>query len=91
MINPKRMYYVYILKSEKDSKLYIGRTNKLKQRLVDHLRGKVYSTKNRRPLKLVYYEAYRDREDSKSREKGLKKSGSVYMGLKKRIKRSLNI
>jgi len=83
------MFYVYILKSKKDNKLYIGRTDNLNQRLKDHSLGKVTSTKHRRPLILVCYEAYRNREDSKKRESGLKKSGSVYMGLKKRIKMSL--
>lgn len=85
------MHYVYILKSVKDRKLYIGRSDHLKQRLKDHNRGKVRTTKNKLPVQLVYYEAYRDREDSKNREKGLKKSGSVYMALKKRIKASLNV
>jgi len=85
------MYYVYILKSKKDNKLYIGRTDNLNQRMNDHSLGKVVSTNHRRPLVLVYYEAYRNREDSKNRECGLKKSGSVYMGLKKRIEKSLNI
>lgn len=83
------MYCVYILISIKDSRLYIGRTDHLRERILQHHAGQVTSTRNRRPLKLVYYEAYTDREDSKRREKGLKKSGSVYMGLVKRISASL--
>jgi putative endonuclease len=79
------MYYVYLLQSLKDNKLYIGRTDNLIYRLAEHNRGNVQSTKHRRPLKLIYYEAFRNREDSKSRERGLKKSGSVYMALIKRV------
>ena len=79
------MYFVYILKSLKDKKLYIGRTYNLDQRFREHNLGKVFSTKHRRPLKLVYYEAYKSEADCKKRELGLKKSGSVYMALKKRI------
>ncbi len=85
------MFYVYILKSLKDTRLYIGSSDGLKQRLADHHAGKVTSTKHRRPLKLVYYETYRNRDDAKDRERSLKKSGSVYMGLIKRITRSLTI
>ncbi|MDP3935343.1 MAG: GIY-YIG nuclease family protein [Candidatus Giovannonibacteria bacterium] len=83
------MHYVYILKSLKDNKLYIGHTDDLKRRFVEHNRGNVASTKYRRPLKLVYYEAYLDEEDAKVREKSFKHSGSVYNGLIKRIKRSI--
>lgn len=83
------MHYVYVLRSRKDGKLYVGRTDHLHDRVKAHTDGEVVSTKNRRPLELVYYEAYRDRTDSVNREKGLKKSGSVYIGLKKRIKRSI--
>ncbi len=83
------MFYVYILKSKKDKRLYIGRTDNLRKRLQEHARGRVTSTKPRRPLKLVYYEAYADREDSKRREYGLKHSGSVYNGLIKRVESSI--
>ncbi|MFA6928360.1 MAG: GIY-YIG nuclease family protein [Patescibacteria group bacterium] len=52
------MYYVYVLFSEKDRKLYIGYSADLKTRIENHLKGKVEITKNRLPLKLVYYEAF---------------------------------
>ena len=52
-----KIYYTYVLKSSKDNKLYIGHTNNLKKRLVEHNKGVVDSTKSRRPLKLIYYEA----------------------------------
>ena len=82
------MHYVYILKSSKDSKLYIGFSSDLRARIAEHGRGNIFATKHRRPLKLVYYEAYDNEEDAKEREKSFKHSGSVYNGLRKRIKRS---
>ena len=83
------MHYVYILKSLKDQRLYIGRTDHVQERLFEHARGHVASTHYRRPLTLIYFEAYRDELDAKEREHNLKKSGSSYIGLKKRIKRSI--
>lgn len=65
-------FYVYILYSLKDSKLYIGFTNSLKKRLAEHASGKVESTKNRIPLKLIYYEYFISRKDAEAREKFLK-------------------
>jgi len=83
------MYYVYILKSKKDNKLYIGYTKDLRKRFFEHNKGKVESTKNRIPFSLIYYEAYKNGEDATDREKSFKKSGSVYNGLIKRIKKSI--
>jgi putative endonuclease len=84
------MFYVYILKSTKDNKLYIGYSSNLKQRIKEHQSGKVDSTKHRRPFELIYYEAYRNEDDAKEREKSFKHSGSVYNGLVKRIGRSID-
>ncbi len=66
------MYYVYILKSLRDNKFYTGFSSNLKRRLRDHQVGNVDSTKNRRPLELFYYEAYRDKVSALNREKFLK-------------------
>ena len=65
-------YYVYILKSGKDGKFYTGYTKNLKLRFELHNKGLVESTKNRRPLKLVYYEACLNQQDATKREKYLK-------------------
>lgn len=78
-------YYVYILQSKKDNKLYTGFTKNLKLRFELHQKGRVDSTKNRRPLKLIYYEACRNQNDATHREKYLK----TYYGkmfLKQRLK-----
>lgn len=83
------MFYVYCLKSEKDDSVYIGYTNDLKRRLVEHNLGKSFSTKNKIPFKLVYYEAYSSQSDAKYCEKNLKLFANSYTQLKKRIKNSL--
>ena len=67
-------YYVYVLKSKKDHGFYVGYTADLKKRVESHNNGQVSSTKDRRPLELVYYEASLNREDALHREKYLKTS-----------------
>ncbi len=79
------MYYTYILKSKKDNKFYTGYTKNLKLRFEQHCEGLVESTKNRRPLLLVYYEACLNQQDATHREKYLK----TYLGkmfLRNRLK-----
>lgn len=66
------MYYIYILKSGTDERFYTGFSGNLKKRLEDHNKGSVDSTKNRRPLELIYYEAYKEKSDALKREKFLK-------------------
>jgi putative endonuclease len=66
------MQYVYVLRSKKDNKNYVGYTKNLKFRFESHTKGLVESTKDRRPLKLMYYEACLNQEDATKREKYLK-------------------
>lgn len=66
------MFYTYILQSLKDKKFYTGYTPDLKLRFEKHKKGLVLSTKDRRPLKIVYYEACLNRSDATHREKYLK-------------------
>lgn len=80
------MYYTYLLRSVKDNGFYIGSTEDLKRRFEQHIRGRVESTKNRRPLELFYYEAYNNIELARDREKKLKQFGSSYVCLLKRLK-----
>lgn len=65
---PTKFYYVYILRSLKDRLFYIGFTEDLKQRIIDHNKGKNISTKNRRPLELIFYEAFTNKLDALRRE-----------------------
>ena len=81
-------FYVYILISQKDHRLYIGYTNNLKRRLTQHAKGEVISTRNRRPLKLIHYEYFIDEVDAKSREVFLK-SGAGHKQLKDKLRKTL--
>jgi len=65
-------YYTYVLLSKKDDKFYTGFTADLKRRFDDHCKGRVYSTKDRRPLELIYYVACLTPQDATHREKYLK-------------------
>ena len=80
-------YYVYSLLSIKDGKLYAGFTTDLKNRLQQHARGEVKSTKDRRPLKLIHYEYFVNKEDARAREVFLK-SGFGREQLRKSLKRT---
>ena len=82
------MYYVYVLKSLKIKELYIGYTNNLKRRLMEHNNGDNISTKHKAPFKLVYYEAYHSPSDAKHRERQLKRHAQAYVALKQRIRNS---
>lgn len=79
------MYYTYVLQSEKDKKFYTKYTKNLKLRFEQHCQGKVASTKNRRLLKIIYYEVCLNQQDAVHREKYLK---TFYgkMFIKKRLK-----
>jgi len=83
------MFFIYILKSEKDRNLYIGYTNNLRKRLKEHNLGLVNPTKSRRPLYLVYYEAYISKQDATKREHNLKLRAKALRQLKNRLKFSL--
>jgi len=79
------MHYIYVLYSMKDMKFYTGYTKDLKLRFEQHKKGIVKSTRDRRPLKLIYYEACLNQEDATRREKYLKSfHGSMF--LKRRLK-----
>ena len=80
------MHYVYTLLSDKDGHLYTGSTNDLKRRLKEHDAGSVSSTRSRRPLTLIYYEACINQEDARQREKYLK-SGMGKRYLRNRLKK----
>jgi len=82
-------YYVYTLFSLRDEKLYTGFTTNLKDRISRHARGEVKSTANRRPLRLIHYEYFVNKEDALAREVFLK-SGFGRKNLKSALKRTLN-
>ena len=82
------MWYTYVLLSLKDKQFYIGCTKDLQKRIFHHHKSKGFSMKNRKPFKLIYYEACLSKYDMRAREKYLK-SGMGHKYLKNRLKNSL--
>jgi len=66
------MHYVYILQTEYNNETYIGCTNDLQRRIVEHNSGKVSSTKKKIPYTLIHYEAFLNQQDAFAREQFLK-------------------
>ena len=77
----KQFYYIYVLRSKKDKNFYVGYTEDLKSRFEQHCKGKVSSTKDRRPFELIYSEACLAKHDAMHREKYLKTYyGKMFLG-----------
>ena len=74
------MYYAYVIKNRRDRTTYIGYTDNLEGRLREH--------KEKNP-ELIYYEAYKNEQDARERERKLKQRGQTVRHLKDRVKRSL--
>ena len=72
----------------KDKLWYTGCTNNLRRRIKEHNEGKVQITKNRKPFKLIYYEACLNKEDAYQREKYLK-TGMGKKYLRNRLRKFL--
>lgn len=66
------MYYVYVIRSNKTSMLYVGRSKNLKRRIKEHKCGNVKSTKKMLPVTLIFYEAFLNKIDSVRRERYFK-------------------
>ena len=69
---PMVFFYTYVLLSLNDGEYYVGYTNNLRKRLEEHNSGKNFSTKPRRPLRLIYFEACLNEDDAKQRERYFK-------------------
>lgn len=67
-----KLYYVYVLRSLTDKKLYTGFTEDLRLRFQSHVKDKVPSTADRGPFALIYYEACTNKADATKRERYLK-------------------
>ena len=88
-MNPVRpWYYTYVLYSKSAGQFYTGATANLKQRLLEHKQGLVATTKHKRPLELIYFEACLNKNDAFRRERYLK-SGMGKRYLKQRLKELL--
>ncbi|MBI2985054.1 MAG: GIY-YIG nuclease family protein [Candidatus Kerfeldbacteria bacterium] len=69
------MYYVYILKSVRANRHYIGSTDNVVSRIARHNRGRVRSTKSYQPWQLVKTERFKTKTEARKRENQLKRSG----------------
>jgi len=65
-------YFVYILRSFADRRLYVGFTDNLARRLSEHNAGKVPATRKRKPFAMVHAERYAERKEALRRERYLK-------------------
>ena len=74
------MYYVYILKSLKDHKYYIGSTSNIQARLEYHNSGRQRSTKHRIPFIIIYTETHLNKTEAEKREYQIKsyKGGNAF-------------
>ncbi|MFH0803546.1 MAG: GIY-YIG nuclease family protein [Candidatus Tagabacteria bacterium] len=66
------MHGVYVLRSKKDSSLYFGYSTDIKKRVNEHQKGQVLSTRDKRPLEIIYCELYKNKKDAMRREKFFK-------------------
>lgn len=78
------MYYVYILKSQKDGSRYIGVTEDLKRRIYEHNSGGAKYSSAKRPFVLLWYSAFAEKQTAYKFEKYLK-SSSGYAFTKKHL------
>jgi putative endonuclease len=86
----REMFYTYVLQSKKDGKWYTGSTKDLRKRQEEHNNGRIFSTKNKGPFEVIYYEACHSESDGRDREKYLK-TGQGKRYLKNRLKRFLSL
>ncbi len=66
------MFWAYALLSLMDDSIYVGMTSDLARRVDEHERGKVRSTRDRRPLKLIYSAECSTRKEARRLEVYLK-------------------
>lgn len=66
------MFYIYVLKSLRNGRLYTGSTDSIERRLVEHNTGQSKYTRLTRPFELIYQEEYSTRKEAYQREMFLK-------------------
>ena len=67
-----RMYFTYVLYSEKHNRFYIGMSADVEKRLTEHNAGKTKSTKGYMPWALLFIEEFKTRNEAREREVYLK-------------------
>jgi len=66
------MYYVYVLRSERTGRRYVGSCRDIDERLRRHNAGHSKATRHGIPWALAYSEAYPTRTEAMSRERYFK-------------------
>jgi putative endonuclease len=69
-------FYLYILKSKKTDKFYIGHTNDLERRITEHNSGQTKSTKSGIPWEIVFKREFNSNTEANQAELKLKKMKS---------------
>ena len=83
------MYYIYLIQHNFTKEIYVGKTDNLKRRIVQHNNGQQTATYRRNGEWIpIYIEIYRVKKDADRREVALKQHGSNMRWLKDRIKNS---
>ena len=81
------MHCVYVLEHTRTYEIYIGKTDNLKRRVLEHNRGEQTATRRKQGTwVLIYAEVYRNKRDADARERKLKQHGSNKRWLIARIK-----
>ncbi|MDQ3015038.1 MAG: GIY-YIG nuclease family protein [bacterium] len=70
--NTSTVWYTYIIKSQKKRWYYVGSTNRLDERLLEHNSGKVNSTKPYRPFSMIYTKEFQTENEARMYERRLK-------------------
>ena len=89
-VRDSKSYYVYFMDCMGSNTWYTGFSYDLRKRFKEHSNNEVFSTKNKGPFKLLYYEMCLSEYDARAREKYLK-SGMGKRYLKNRLKRFLSL
>ena len=66
------MYFVYVIKSKVDGRLYKGISEDPEKRLKEHNTGKTKSTRSFKPWELVYTEKFQNIKEARNKEKYFK-------------------
>ena len=74
------MFYVYAIVSSVRQYIYVGLTNDVERRFIEHNKGENRSTKAYKPFRLILKEEYETRIEARNREKYLKSGvGKEYL------------
>lgn len=77
------MFFVYILQSQSDKSYYTGYTEDLEKRLKDHNQGVVTYTSSKRPYRLVWHCAFKEKSKAIAFEKYLKSGSGIAFSRKR--------